>query len=131
MLTFNRTYFGLFALLFNVEILIALYIHDQIIRPYFGDLLVVILIYCFVKSFLKTKVFPTAVFVLLFAFAVETLQYMNIVEKLGLQNNRLARTVIGTSFEWIDIVAYISGIMIVLLVEKARLKTKIAKTESK
>jgi hypothetical protein len=131
MLTFNRTYFGLFALLFNVEILIALYIHDQIIRPYFGDLLVVILIYCFVKSFLKTKVFPTAVFVLLFAFAVETLQYMYIVVKKGIQNKMLARTVIGTSFEWIDIVAYISGIMIVLLVEKARLKTKIAKTESK
>jgi hypothetical protein len=131
MLTFNRAYFGLFALIFNVEVLIALYVHDQIIRPYFGDLLVVILIYCFIKSFLRTKVFPTAIFVLLFAFAVEMLQYLNIVEVLGLQNNRLARTVIGTSFEWIDILAYISGILIVVLVEKARLKTNSVKTESK
>jgi uncharacterized membrane protein (DUF485 family) len=120
MLKFNKTYFSLFILIFFTEVLIALYVHDAVIRPYFGDLLVVILIYCFVKSFLDTKVFPSAIFVLLFAFGVEMLQYLNIIEKLGLQDNRIARTVIGTSFEWNDIVAYMSGILIVLLVEKAR-----------
>lgn len=121
MLKFNKIYFGLTILIFIIEVLIALYVHDTIIRPYIGDVLVVILIYCFVKSFLKIKVMPTAVFVLLFAFGVETLQYLNIVDKLGLQNSKIARTVIGTSFSWIDILTYIIGISIVLLVENSNI----------
>ncbi|WP_366069085.1 DUF2809 domain-containing protein [Flavobacterium sp.] len=55
MLTFNKTYFRLASLIFTVEILIALYVHDKIIRPYFGDVLVIVLIYCFIKSFFKNK----------------------------------------------------------------------------
>ena len=99
--------------------MIALYVHDDIIRPYIGDVLVVILIYCFIKSFLEAKVVTVAVFTLLFSFCVETLQYMNIIEKLGLENSKLARTVIGTSFAWMDILSYIVGILIVLIIEKA------------
>lgn len=118
MLKFSKSYFGLTILLFCIEVLIALYVHDQIVRPYIGDVLVVILIYCFIRSFLNTKVFITAVFVLLFAFGVETLQYLNVVAKLGLQSNTIARIVIGTSFEWIDLLSYISGIIIVLITEK-------------
>lgn len=118
MLKFNKTYFGWFVLIFIIEVVIALYIHDSIIRPYFGDLLVVILIYCFIKSFVDSKVLPTAVFVLLFSFAVETLQYLNVVALLGLEKSKIARTVIGTSFEWIDILAYILGITVVLIAER-------------
>lgn len=118
MITFNRHYFGLAILLFMVEIIIALYVHDAIIRPYIGDVLVVILIYCAIKSFLKIPVFSVAVFVLLFSFSIEFLQYLQIVEKLGLQNSTIAKTVIGTSFAWIDIFCYIAGICIVLISEK-------------
>jgi hypothetical protein len=118
MLTFNKKYFGLTILFFVIEVLIALYVHDTIIRPYVGDVLVVILIYCFIKSFLKLPVLQVALFVLLFSFGVEFLQYLNIVEKLGLQNSKTARTVIGTSFAWIDLVCYIAGILIILIAEK-------------
>ena len=117
MLKFNSTYFKLASLIFIIETLIALYVHDTIIRPYFGDVLVVILIYCFIKSFLDVKVIPTAVFVLLFSFTIEFLQYLNIVEKLGLQNSKIARTVIGTSFSWMDILTYIIGVFVVIFVE--------------
>lgn len=117
LLKFNRLYFILAVLLFGIEILIARFAHDQIIRPYIGDLLVVILIYCFVKSFLNTPVLITALCVLAFSYAIETLQYFNIVERLGLSNSRVARIVIGTSFEWIDLVAYTLGIGLVLFLE--------------
>ena len=120
MFKFNKTYFALAALIFSIEVLIALYVHDTIIRPYIGDLLVVMLIYCFVKAFLNVKVVPTAICVLLFSFFVETMQYLNIVEKLGLEDSKIARTVIGTSFEWIDLLAYTTGILIVLVIEKIR-----------
>lgn len=119
MITFNKYYFGLAILLFIVEILIALYVHDTIIRPYIGDVLVVILIYCVIKSFFKLPVFPVAVFVLLFSFSIEFLQYLQIVEKLGLQNSTIAKTVIGTSFAWIDILCYIGGFCIILIAEKS------------
>jgi hypothetical protein len=115
---FNLKYFALAILLFIVEVLIALYAHDQIVRPYVGDFLVVMLIYCFVKAFLNFPVFKTAIGVLLFSFLVEFLQYCNIIEILGLQHSKFANTVMGNSFAWIDIATYIGGIAIVLLLEK-------------
>lgn len=118
MFRFHKGYFILTVLLFVTEVLIAMYMHDRIVRPYVGDVLVVILIYCFIQSFLKLPVLPTAIGVLLFAFLVEILQYFKIVELLGLQDNELAVIVIGTSFAWLDMLTYIIGITIVLISEK-------------
>jgi uncharacterized membrane protein len=115
-LIFNKNYFIVTFILFIIELLIAFYLHDKIIRPYIGDLLVVILIYTFVKSFLKIGVNKLAFYVLIFAFVIEWLQYINFITLIGLQNNQLAKIVFGNSFEWIDIAAYIGGIAIVLLV---------------
>jgi Protein of unknown function (DUF2809) len=117
-LKFNRTYFILAMLLFGVEILIAKFAHDQIVRPYIGDLLVVILIYCFVRSFLDTAFLPTALSVLLFSYLVETAQYFNAINLLGLRDSRIARLIIGTSFAWMDILAYTVGIAFVIYFEK-------------
>lgn len=116
-LKFNRSYFVIAILLFVIELLIALYVHDQIIRPYFGDFLVVILIYCFIKSFLDSANLVTAIGVLIFSFLLEISQYFNIVNLLGLGHSNLARTVIGTSFEWIDLIAYTLGIVFVIYIE--------------
>lgn len=120
MLGFKRRYFIFTLLIFFTELIIALFIHDGIIRPYIGDFLVVILIYCFIRSFFNLPVLSTAVFVLLFSYMVETLQYFKIVERLGLQNYKLAGVIIGTSFGWTDILAYTLGICFVLFVEKLR-----------
>ena len=117
---FNIPYFLLTILLFIIEVLIAKHLHDRVIRPYVGDVLVVMLIYCFVRSFFRFPVLPTAIATLLFAFLIETLQYFNIVHLLGLEKYFLARVVIGTSFGWIDLIAYTIGALIVLGVEKAR-----------
>ncbi len=125
MITFNKNYFGLASLIFGIEVLIAFYVTDNFVRPYLGDVLVVILIYCFLKSFLKLPVLIAALLVLAFSFAIEYLQFLHIVEKLGLEKSKMARTVIGTSFGWIDLLAYIVGIAIVLIVEKYWLKKEI------
>lgn len=118
MLTFNKNYFGIAVLVFCIEVLIALFVHDQFVRPYLGDVLVVILIYCFLKSFLKLSVLTAALFVLVFSFTIEVLQFLNIVEKLHLEKSKIARTVIGTSFSWIDLLTYVVGLLIVIAVEK-------------
>lgn len=114
---FNKYYFLLTVLLFIIEALIALYVTNHFVRSYFGDVLVVILIYCFVKSFLNVPAFALGMGVLAFAFTLEGLQYLKIVELLGLEKSTLARTVIGTSFAWLDLLAYVAGIAVVLVVE--------------
>ncbi len=119
MLTFRKNYFLLFILLFVVEVLIALYVHDNFVRPYIGDVLVVILLYCFAKSFIQLPVTPVAIGVLIFSFIIETLQYCNIVDRLGLGHSKLARTVMGTSFAWEDLLAYTAGFIVILVAERS------------
>lgn len=97
---------------------IAIYVHDHIVRPHIGDVLVVILLYCFAKTFLNVSPWKVAIPVLLFSFLIETLQHFKIVEVLGLQHSTVARVVIGTFFSWIDIFCYIAGIVLVLIAEK-------------
>ena len=117
LINFNLRYFLIAIFLFGIEILIAAYVHDAIIRPYVGDVLVVILIYTFIKSFVDTPIIATAIGVLIFSFLIETLQYFEFVKLIGLQHSKLANIVIGNYFAWTDLVAYLIGIVIVLLVE--------------
>ena len=105
-------------ILFIVEVFIGMYVHDSIVRPYIGDLLVVVLLYCMLKTVYNMAVMKAAIAVLLFAYLVETLQYFNIANVLGLGGYKLARILIGTSFSWADMACYTIGIAIVLLVEK-------------
>ena len=102
-------YLALSAVIFMTELLIALFVHDRFIRPYFGDVLVVILIYCFVRIFIPEKVRYLSLWVLAFAVVVEVLQYFDYVKLLGHENNRFLSTVMGRSFSFADIVCYICG----------------------
>jgi len=121
-MTINKKY-GAFAIgLFIIEVLIAFYLNDRIIRPYVGDFLVVILVYCFIKTFFNVSYFKAAVGTLLFSFVVETLQYFKIVEVLGLQNSAVARTVIGTGFDWTDLLMYTAGVITVVWLEWWKLR---------
>ncbi len=103
--------------LFSIEVIMALFVHDKIVRPYIGDVLVVILWYCFCRTFINGSTFKIALAVLLFAYLVEALQYFQLINHLGIQYSALARTILGHSFEWMDMLAYTAGIGIVLLVE--------------
>jgi hypothetical protein len=122
MLQFNRTYFAFTVFLFLLETAIALFVHDNFIRPYFGDFLVVMLLYCFLKSFLNVSVWAAAGLVLLFSFTIEIAQYFNMVEKLGLEHYKIAKVVLGNSFAWMDLLAYVLGILAVISIEKFTLK---------
>ncbi len=98
-------------LLLAVEVCIALFVHDQYLRPYGGDIIVVWVIYCMVQAVLggKNNHYITALGVLVFAYIVEFLQKMNIVEVLGLGNSRFLRILIGTTFSVSDLVCYTIG----------------------
>lgn len=99
----------LFLLLLFTEIIIALYVRDSFIRPYFGDVLVTVLICSFVRIFIPKGIRALPAYVLIFATAVEVGQYFNIVKILGLENSRFFSILLGTSFSVIDIICYAAG----------------------
>jgi len=117
-LRLHKTYLAITVFLLVIEIMIAAFMHDNIIRPYGGDFLVVILIYCFIQSFFKLSVLKLSIGVLVFAYTLEVFQYYNLVQLLGLDHSELARVIIGSHFEWIDMIAYTLGIASVLIIEK-------------
>ena len=114
-----------FLILLATEIYIALYVHDNFIRPYLGDSIVVVLIYVLImglfsipRSFKSKNI--TALTVLLFSFMVEVLQAISFINYTGLEDNKLARIILGTSFSWWDMLAYVGGYFFIIVVEKLR-----------
>jgi hypothetical protein len=113
---FSKKFAALSAGLFVVEVFIALFIHDRLVRPFIGDMLVVILIFAICRSVIKANYFWLALCVLIFSFAVEIGQYFDLISILGLQHCRLARTVIGTTFDYHDLLAYSAGVLLILVI---------------
>nr|WP_312578046.1 DUF2809 domain-containing protein [Sedimentibacter sp.] len=114
----KRIYYGIsFLILMIVEIVIALYVHDNFIRPYIGDVLVVAVVYCFVRFFVPNGVKFMPLYIFIFAASVEVLQYFQLVKLLKLEECVLARVIIGSTFDIKDIVCYGIGSVVIFTVE--------------
>lgn len=100
-----------------VEVLIALFVHDNFIRPYIGDVLVVMVLYFGVRIFITDKIKLLPLYVFIFAAGVEALQYFKIVEILGLGDNGFFRILIGSVFDVKDIICYGVGCIILGIYE--------------
>ncbi len=111
---FNRTYFLLAVALFMIEAAIAAYMDDAFVRPYFGDLLVVILIYCAIKTFVDSAPVKTAIAVFIFACLIEVSQYYHLVQLLGWGRSSTATTVMGTFFSFVDMLMYALGTLVII-----------------
>lgn len=118
----RKTYIILTIAILLVEIAIALFVHDSFVRPHIGDVLVVILIYCFIRCFIPKGVPLLPLYVFCFALCVEVLQYFHFVEILGLQNCRPVRIIFGSTFDWGDVGAYAAGCFIVWILSVLRKK---------
>ena len=91
------------------EILIALFARNKFIRSYFGDVLITVLLCCFVRTIIPAKIRLLPIYVFLFAAVVEVGQYFNYVELLGLGHIQFFRTWMGTSFSLEDLICYAAG----------------------
>lgn len=114
------------VLLLMTEVLIALFVHDLFIRPYVGDVLVVVVIYTFLRIFFPERPKLLPLFIFLFAAGVELLQYFELVKVLGLEGNPFLRTLIGTTFDAKDIVCYGVGTVITGIWELTRTREHIS-----
>ncbi|MBQ7765352.1 MAG: DUF2809 domain-containing protein [Lachnospiraceae bacterium] len=109
------TYTIITIMLLTVEVLIALFIHDDFVRPYIGDVLVVMVLYTFIRIFVPEKIRMLPSFILCFAVLVEVMQYFRIVEVLGLQDNRFLSVLIGSVFDIKDIICYAVGCILIVI----------------
>ncbi len=104
-------------LLLGIEILIGIFAGGWL-RSYFGDVLVIILLYTLMRSVLPTirccGLLPTLL--LLFCQMVEGLQAWGFADRMGI-TNELLRILIGTSFAWGDVLSYCIGFVPILLWE--------------
>lgn len=116
-MNFNLKYFSLFILIFFIEVLIALFA-TGFLRHFIGDVLVILLIYFFIKSWWNSKNnFKLILGVFIFALVIEILQLFNIPEILQIKN-KIVQVVLGSTFDWLDILAYAIGSSILIGLEK-------------
>lgn len=99
-------YLAAFFILIAMECYIAIYVHDTIIRPYVGDMLVVIVLYCFVRGIILERCKLLPLYIFLFAVIIEFLQYVQLAEWLGIEKNTWISIIIGSVFDIKDIVCY-------------------------
>lgn len=100
------TYLAAFCVILILEICIALFVRDNFIRPYGGDILVTVLICCFIRIFLPEGIKRLPLYVFRFALVVEIGQYFDFVSLIGLGNIRFFRILLGSTFSFGDILCY-------------------------
>jgi hypothetical protein len=106
-------YFSAFVLLLLVEVYIAIYVRDDFIRPYVGDVLAVMVVYFFVRTIWPEGIKWLPFYVFLFAVGVEITQYFHLARLLGAENNRVMSIILGGVFDWADILCYAIGCIII------------------
>lgn len=98
-------------------IYIALCVRDTLIRPILGDVLVVIWLYFFLSSFLGLSTRTLIFITLSIAFSVEFAQYLKLPKLLGIEPGTALSTILGATFDWLDLIAYITGGVICMVIE--------------
>ena len=111
-------YLLVFLLLLTAEVCIALFVHDAVIRPYVGDIIVVGTVYAFVRFLFPVGLpwLPHAV--TLFAMLVEVGQAFDLAARLGLGQHPFFRILLGSVFDWADLFCYLLGGILILPAER-------------
>lgn len=118
-----KKYIFAFIILFVIECAIAYFHFTPFIRGFLGDVLIVLLLYSFLKIFIKNHTFKIAISVLAFAYFVEFLQLFQLAEKLNI-HSKIGLTILGSVFDPQDLLAYFIGFLFILLIEKFNLKNE-------
>ena len=116
-LGFQPTYFLAASGLLLMEGYIALFVHDTIVRPYVGDFLATLLVYCLMRSLVSISAGTAVAAALLVSYAIETLQYVGLLARLGWRHDKVARLLLGSHFEWFDMLAYTLAAGLIVVIE--------------
>ncbi|MGS0680698.1 ribosomal maturation YjgA family protein [Shewanella sp. 125m-7] len=99
-------------------IVIAVFARDAFIRPILGDVLVVVWLYYCLSSFINLPAQTLVMVTVLIAFAVEFAQYLHLAKLLGLQPSSVLSVILGATFDWLDLGAYLVGAATCVITER-------------
>ena len=88
---------------------IAAFVRDGFVRPFLGDVLAVVWLHLLGRAVFLRAPGWTAAGALAVAYLVELGQWFGLVDVLGLGGSRVARVVLGATFDPLDLLAYTLG----------------------
>ena len=109
-------YLIIFIIFIIIEFLIAIYLKKGFIRENIGDILVVPCIYTFLKTLFLNKYRYLDLYVLILAIIIEISQLFNITTLIA-NNNKVINIVLGCTFDFKDIICYVIGYLIIVIVK--------------
>jgi len=115
----HRGYLFAAIALFVVLVGIAVFVRDGFVRPFLGDVLVVVWVYAVVRAVVDVRWVTASLGALGLAFAIELGQWFGLVRVLGLEGNPVARVVLGATFDVWDLAAYCAGWAMIVVAERA------------
>ncbi len=116
-MTIRPPYAAAAMLVLAIEVAIALFVHDAIVRPFVGDGLAVILLYLALRAVVPLRAAAAIAAALATAFAIEAGQLVGILDMLGLRANSVLAVVLGTGYDPMDFAAYAGGALCVAAAE--------------
>lgn len=104
------------AIILAIEIYIAIFIKGGFIRHYIGDVLATAMLYAFGRAIFKVTPINLAICVFVISLFIEALQYLKILEILGVKSSIL-RIIFGGTFDFTDIICYLAGCILAYMFE--------------
>ena len=104
------------VIILAIEIYIAIFIKGGFIRHYIGDVLATAMLYAFGRAIFRASPINLAIFVFVISLFIEALQYLKILEILGVKSSIL-RIIFGGTFDWTDIICYLAGCILAYVFE--------------
>lgn len=99
-----------------MEIYIAIFIKGGFIRHYIGDVLATAMLYAFGRAIFRAAPINLAIVVFAISLFIEALQYLKILEILGVKSSIL-RIIFGGTFDLTDIICYLAGCILAYVFE--------------
>lgn len=104
------------VIILTIEICITIFIKGGFIRHYIGDVLATAMLYVFGRAIFRVAPINLAIFVFVISLFIEALQYLKILEILGVKSSIL-RIIFGGTFDWTDIICYLVGCILAYVFE--------------
>lgn len=117
LIRFDKRSFVTALIIFVLLVFIAVYTRG-FVRGFIGDILVMFFMYYSVLTLFRVNKTILLLLLFLFSIGIEIGQYFEVVKVLGLEGNKIASTVIGTTFDIKDIIAYAIGTILIYILNK-------------
>lgn len=117
LIRFDKRSFVTAIIIFVLLVFIAVYTRG-FVRGFIGDILVMFFMYYSVLTLFRVNKTILLLLLFLFSIGIEIGQYFEVVKVLGLEGNKIASTVIGTTFDIKDIIAYAIGTILIYILNK-------------